>query len=70
MKKKSQIERVLNHLLRGKTLMPLQALRLFGSLRLGHIIWVLRKQYLISTTPIKVGHRKWVARYKMEGAKV
>ncbi len=69
MNAKSQKQRILNHLLKGKTLTPLSALRLFSSLRLGHIIWVLRKRYYISTTPIKVSKHKWVARYKMEGAK-
>ncbi len=66
---KSQKERILNHLLKGKTLTPLSALRLFGSLRLGAIIHELRRLYYISTTFIKVGKHKWVARYKMEGAK-
>ena len=69
MKAKSQKDKVLNHLLKGKTLTPLSALRLYGSLRLGAIIWILRESYFISMTPIKVGKRKWVARYKMEGAR-
>ncbi len=69
MKAKSQKDKVLNHLLKGKTLTPLSALMLYGSLRLGAIIGVLRESYHISTTLIKVSRRKWVARYEMEGKK-
>jgi hypothetical protein len=65
MKPKSQQEKVENHLLKGKTLTPLQALRLYGSMRLGAIIFKLRKSYRISTTYIKVKPRTWVARYKL-----
>ena len=69
MKAKSQRYKVLNRLLKGQALTSLQALKMCGSLRLGHIIWKLRESYFISTTPIKVGKRKWVARYEMEGAR-
>lgn len=40
----TQIKNVMAHLESGKTITPLEALHLYGSLRLGAIIHVLRKE--------------------------
>ncbi len=46
--------------------MPLQALRLFGSLRLGAIIFDIRKAgHKVTTELIKVAPEKRVAKYKL-----
>ena len=51
-------------LLRGNMLTPLEALRMFGSLRLSAIIFDLREEGLpIVTEKIQVSHRKRVAQY-------
>ncbi len=66
MKKKSQIERVESWLRRGRSIMPLQALREFGSLRLGALIWVLRQNGMpITTEYVKTGKRTCVAKYRL-----
>lgn len=50
----SQKDRVLAYLQAGNAITPLEALRLFGSLRLGAIIFVLRESgYDIRTTMVQ-----------------
>ena len=64
--KKSQIQQILNHLQKGKTLTPLQALRLFDCLRLGARIWDLRQQgYDVVAKIIKTSSGKYVAKYSL-----
>lgn len=58
---KSQKERILEHLLSGKSISPLEALNLFGSLRLGARIADIRKEgyivYREMITDPKTGKR-------------
>lgn len=64
---RSQCKMILAHLLAGHTLTPLEALRLFGCLRLGGRIFDLREQgYAIDMTLERApdGKKKW-ARYSM-----
>ncbi len=62
----SQKERVLAFLKKGNTLTPLQALRLFNSLRLGAIIFDLRAEgNNIATKMIETESHKRVAEYKL-----
>lgn len=62
----SQTDRILAHLQR-EPITPLQALRLYGCLRLGARILDLRsKGYAISTDLIEVSGRKRVARYSLD----
>ena len=60
-KKKSKKSRVLAHLISGKPITPIQALELYGSFRLGAIIFDLRKDgHNIKTDLIKrTGHAKY-----------
>ena len=52
----SKREKVLNHLLKGKTITKVQALRLYGLLNLGDCVHILRKRkYDIQTTMKKRG---------------
>jgi len=61
----SQTDRILAHLQR-EPITPLQALRLYGCLRLGARILDLRsKGYAISTDLIEVSGKKRVARYTL-----
>lgn len=65
----SQEKKILEHLKSGKTLTPLEALDLYGTLRLGGHIHNLRKQgHNIRSERVRVGRRANVARYSMEGA--
>lgn len=60
----SQKSQVREHLLEGRHLTALQALHLYGSLRLSAIIFDLRDEgLLIETDIIKVAPRKRVADY-------
>jgi hypothetical protein len=43
--RESQNEKVKEHLVSGKSITPLEALRLFGCLRLGARIWDLRRKH-------------------------
>jgi hypothetical protein len=64
--KQTQIERVFDWLVAGNTITPLQALDMFGSLRLGSIIHKLRKHgWDIKTEMITIGNHKRVARYSL-----
>lgn len=42
MKKQSQIQKVKNHLMNGKSITPIDALNLYGSFRLAALVHVLR----------------------------
>ena len=67
---KSQTAAILDHLLTGRSLTPLEALELCGSLRCGGRILELRQQgHDIRTEMIPVGKGKRVARYSMPGVK-
>ena len=60
----SQKAQVRHHLLQGKSITPLEALRLCGSLRLSAIIYDLRDEGLpIITEKIQVSPKKRVAKY-------
>ena len=62
----SQKARVRAWLLEGHKLTPLEALRMFGSLRLSAIIFDLREEGLpIVTEKIQVAPRKRVAEYSL-----
>ena len=64
--RKSQKQQVLEWLQKGWTLTPYQALRKFHSLRLGAIIFELRKEgYNITTMPFQVDKHTIVAKYRM-----
>lgn len=59
---------VLNHLLKFKKITPMEALREYGSMRLGAIIFDLRKKYNIKTNMIDVPTRfgnSTVAEYEL-----
>lgn len=62
---------VLNHLKKFKTITPLEALTEYGSMRLGAIIFELRKSHIIKTNMIDVAGKygnSTVAQYVYEGA--
>lgn len=64
--RKSQTQLIYEHLQTGKSLTPLEALRLFGCFRLGARIWELKEQGIkIDTSFKKVGTNKSVAEYKL-----
>jgi len=74
MKISSQKKEIFAHLKSGKTLTPLEALRLFGCLRLGARIFELRdkrycKNYAITTKMVVVCRGKRVAQYSMKAKK-
>ena len=63
---------VLKHLQKYHNITPLEALKEYGSMRLGAIIFELRKQYKIKTKMITVPTRHGtatVAQYQDEGLK-
>jgi hypothetical protein len=63
---KTQTELILRDLMRGWKITPLQALKRYGSFRLGARIHNLKKQgYPIETEIVNVGGKR-VARYRME----
>ena len=69
---KSKQEMVLSHLKKYKQITPLEALELYGSFRLGAIIYNLREFYNIETERITVNTRfgfSTVARYRFKGKK-
>ena len=62
----TQEKAILNHLKHGKSITPLQALRWFGSLRLGARIWDLKRMgYNILTEIVKTETGKHVAKYSL-----
>jgi len=60
-KKKSKQSKILAHLISGKTITPIEALELYGSFRLGALIFNLRADgHNIKTDLIKgTGHAKY-----------
>ena len=66
--KESQCEQVLQHLVRLGSIMPHEARDLYGCDRLGARIDDLKKEgYEFEPRElVKVGHRKWVARYRLK----
>ena len=63
-------DKVLKHLQKFKKITPLEALREYGTMRLGAIIFDLRKDYKIKTNMITVPTRfgnSTVAEYVYEG---
>ena len=64
----TQRRRILAHLEQGKPITPLEALKEYGSLRLGARIYDLRRDgYDIRTRMIEVAPNKQVAEYKLIG---
>lgn len=62
----SQSDLILEHLKSGKTITPLEALKLYGSLRLGARIFELIKQgHQITAKLIELPNGKKVAEYRM-----
>lgn len=62
----NQEEAILKHLQQGNTLTPLEALRLFGCLRLGARIWDLRqKGHNVEMKVVEVASGKHVAEYRL-----
>ena len=65
----TQKQQILNHLLSGKTLTPIQALTKYNSLRLAAVVFELkRKGYKVRTELINVGNKKqpkFVSKYSL-----
>ena len=62
----TQSDMILDALLRGETLTPLDALKKYGCFRLGARIWDLRHSgYQIDRKMIEVGDGKHVAEYSI-----
>lgn len=61
----SQNARILNYMKRGRTITPLEALRLFGCFRLGARIWELKRAGHNIVKTWAVGNSKRWARYKL-----
>ena len=66
----TQKQRILNHLLTGKTLTPIQALTKYNSLRLAAVVFELKRNgYKVKTELINVGTKKQsklVAKYSIQ----
>ena len=63
----SQKDKVLAHLRAGNTITPLEALRLFGSLRLGAIIFNLREEgHDIKTTMVEGVNNRYASYHLQE----
>ncbi len=52
-KKQTQYNNILKYLLAGKSLTQLQAISMFGCIRLGAIIFNIRKEYYVTTDRVK-----------------
>lgn len=63
--KPSQTDAILQHLKKGYSLTPLEALDLFGCFRLGARIWELKKTHKIKMTMVSVGNGKHVSSYSL-----
>lgn len=60
----SQANQIAAYMMQGNKITPLEALNLFGSLRLSAIIFVLRERgYKIQVERVKTSTGKWVAQY-------
>jgi hypothetical protein len=66
--KLTQRQQILDHLKRGDSITPLEALSLYGSLRLGAVIFVLKKEgYDIASKLVKRGrYNSMVAEYTLK----
>lgn len=65
-------EMVLEHLKKYRKITPMEALKEYGSMRLGAIIFDLRKDYVIKTNMVAVPTRfgnATVAEYEFQGVK-
>jgi len=64
----SQIDGIRAHLLRGKPITPMQALKLFGCFRLAAVIFNLRAEgFAIETEMVYSGDKKKWASYTLTG---
>ena len=62
----SQASQIASYMMQGNKITPLEALDLFGSLRLSAIIFVLRERgYKIQVERVKTNTGKWVAQYSI-----
>lgn len=60
----SQASQIASYMMQGNKITPLEALDLFGSLRLSAVIFVLRERgYKIQVERVKTNTGKWVAQY-------
>lgn len=60
----SQANQILGYMMRGNRITPIEALNLFGSMRLSAVIFVLRERgYIIQTEKVKTHTGKWVSAY-------
>lgn len=65
MDKNTQNQKILKHLQKGKKITPLQALRMFGCLRLSGRIYDLKKQGHKIKTDIIAVNKKHVGQYSL-----
>jgi len=65
--KKSQTEQILNWLKKGHKLNPLQALRKFGSFRLGARVFEIKEMGYNINKKMKKKNGKYFAEYSLEG---
>ena len=62
----SQASQIAAYMMQGNKITPLEALDLFGSLRLSAVIFVLRERgYKIQVERVKTNTGKWVAQYSI-----
>lgn len=63
-----QTKQILNYLLSGKSITPIEALNLFGCFRLGARIWSIKHElgYPVKSEPFRTGTGKIVAKYSIE----
>ena len=62
----SQASQIASYMMQGNKITPLEALDLFGSLRLSAVIFVLRERgYKIQVERVKTNTGKWVAQYSI-----
>jgi hypothetical protein len=61
----SQNQLIRQHLESGKSITPLEALSMYGCLRLGARIYDLRQDGLPVKTEIKRNGKKWFAKYSL-----
>ena len=60
----SQASQIASYMMQGNKITPLQALNLFGSLRLSAVLFVLRERgYKIQVERVKPNKGTWVAQY-------
>ena len=66
-KRPTQANKILFHLKKGYSITPLEALKKFGSFRLGARIYELKKRgYLIQKKMIITNNKKYIAEYRLE----